>query len=216
MIDLKIAPDPTLVDQIAALANALAWPIVALIIALLFRKQIGGALKGVDEWSFLGNTLKFRKVMDQVEAGLDEAEAATPRVVTAIGTVKGSSTAIACDASIQPESALHGHSSSSPALQAHAVRLKAPQQAILDTWSTVACRVSGIAANHNLEGKDAEMWGVAKALGRAGIFTPQILGLARHLAKLRDNAAEGVGATSEDALRYAQLVDRFLELVAGL
>lgn len=199
-----------------ALADAVAWPIVVFILALLFRKQIGGVLKGVDEWSFLGNTLKFRKVMDQVEAGLDKAEAAAPRVVTAVGTAKGSSAAIAFDASIRPDSASHGHSSTSPTLQAQAARPKAPQQAILDTWATVASRVSKIAANHNVEGKDTVIWGAAKALGRVGIFTPQILGLARHLAKLRDDAAEGVGATAEDAKRYAQLVDRFLELVADL
>jgi hypothetical protein len=219
MIEIKSTQAATVIEQVTSLVLACAWPFVVIVFIVVFREQIAGLIKGLEEWSAFGTTLKIRRDMNAVERKLEQAEAIIPVTISAVGTAKGSSTATAHSTPVKPRDGVHEQHATSPAMTGTAPQPLPvpPQERILRSWQSVQDRVTTIAQSRGFDAeKYGDFWQAVRGMNLEGGFTPQILGLLAQLRKLGDEAARGGAASSEDADRYNLLVRRFLGLVGSM
>lgn len=62
----------------AAMTDSLAWPLAAVGIALIFRRQLRGLIERVEEMTLFDQTAKFTKPLDKAEEATEKLEEAAP------------------------------------------------------------------------------------------------------------------------------------------
>lgn len=183
MLSLTIGParQPTdWLDWVAEMAGALAWPLAALVIALVFRRPLLALLARLDELSWGDKAARFAHKLDRLESESPPA-AALP---------DGGDDA--------PEVALTGD---------HGRFLKlldlSPNAAVLDSWSRVEEALQGLAGAHALASADAAEAG--RALQRRGVLPARTVGMIGEMRALRNAAAHNQDISVSDALRFRNL-----------
>ena len=161
----------------ATVLGALAWPVAAFVIALLFRPHLTTLLGRLDELSWGDKSARFARKLDRLES---EA----PPVPTAPES--------------GPEIALSGD---------HGRFLQlldlSPNAAVLDSWSRVEEALQALAHAHQLASADAADAG--RALQKRGILPARTIGMIGEMRRLRNAAAHNQDISVSDALRFRNL-----------
>lgn len=201
----------------ASLVGSLAWPIATVIIACIFRAQISGLLARIRELAHGDTKVTFNEDVKKIEAKMDAVEATTPRIAMGAGDAVGSSTADFHGTTIirPPRSS----ASTQSLLDAVELVTDSPTEAVLNSWKFISVAVADLAKRHKIDTPKPYMgrtFDVAKQLKEAGILTSQMMTILAQLRKTRNAAAHGEPVDAEGALRYVQLVSRFLTLIEPL
>ncbi len=164
-------------DWSAAMFSALAWPLAALAIALIFRKHLLALLSRLDELSWGDKSARFAQQLDSLE-----------------------SQAPPLQASIEPgpELALSGD---------HSRFLKlldlSPNAAVLDSWSGIEDGLQSLAHAHQLAIADPLQ--AARHLHQHGILPARTAAMIGEMRSLRNAAAHNQDISVSDALRFRNL-----------
>lgn len=180
MISLTVGPadGPTgWLDWTASVLGSLAWPLSALVIALIFRRPLLALLARLDELSWGDKSARFAQRLDRLES---EAPALRPEL------------------EVVPELALSGD---------HGRFLQlldlSPNAAVLDAWSGVEEALTALAHDHLIASPDAAE--ASRALGNRGILPARTLGMIGEMRRLRNAAAHNQPISVSDALRFRNL-----------
>lgn len=180
MISLTVGPAGSGTDWLgwtASVLGALAWPLAALTIALIFRRPLLTLLARLDELSWGDKSARFAQRLDRLES---EAPPLPPEPETG------------------PELVLSGD---------HGRFLQlldlSPNAAVLDAWSRVEDALTALAHDHQIASPDAAE--ASRALGRRGILPVRTLGMIGEMRALRNAAAHNQPISVSDALRFRNL-----------
>ncbi|MBC9031823.1 hypothetical protein IAG41_05420 [Sphingomonas sp. JC676] len=177
-------------DFIASLVDSLAWPLAAVIIALVFHKQIGSLVAKVKTLKWGEAAVDFTEKLDKVET---EAEAL----------------AHATDGQDTPAVA------AAPSGRFHELLAISPNAAILDTWSEVENEIRKLGKHHGLVDSPARPSRIGDQLVQSGVLPVGIHKMLAEMRSMRNQAAHGAQTTPEDALRFYQLSQRTLAFIEG-
>ncbi len=176
-------------DFIASMVGSLAWPLAAVVIALVFHKQVGLLLAKV-------KTLKWGEAAVDFTEKLDKVESAAAAIAD------------------QTDS----HDSSSPAAPSgrfHELLAISPNAAILDSWSEVENEIRKLGKHHGLTDSPARPSRIGDELVKSGVLPIGIYKMLSEMRSMRNQAAHGAQTTPEDALRFYQLSQRTLAFIEG-
>lgn len=199
---------------IASLVGSLAWPIAAVMIALLFRSQITALLVRVKEFGWGDKKVTFNEEVKKLEEELDAVDAAPERP-----SVTSGDTGMAFDQMPRSLSDRQQLESARQLLDLMELVAVAPDGAVTESWKLVSNDVERIAKKHGLgETKPylGRTFDTAKKLKGKGVFTTQMMTILAQLRKVRNAAAHGRAVDAEGALRYIALVQRFLKLIEDI
>jgi len=174
---------------IASLVSSLAWPVAAIVIALVFHRQIGGLLAKV-------KTLKWGEAAVDFSVKLDKAEG---EVEVLTGQTN--------DSSSQPPPV--------PSGRFHELLAISPNAAILDTWNEVERQIRALGTHHGLIESPARPSRLGDDLVKTGVLPLGVHKMLVEMRQMRNAAAHGAETTPEDALRFFLLSQRTLAIVAG-
>ncbi|MFY8194572.1 hypothetical protein [Novosphingobium sp. B1] len=183
MFSLTVSSRSALADWLAWTAEilgALAWPVAALVIALLFRRPLLALLGRLDQLSWGDKSARFAQQLDRLES-----EAGTGHVDFA-------------DSDALPAPALSGD---------HGRFLKlldlSPGAAVLDSWARVEDELQILAHVHHVAASDVAEAG--DALQRRGVLPSRTVGMIAEMRALRNAAAHDRAISVTDALRFRNL-----------
>ncbi|MCX7285452.1 MAG: hypothetical protein NTX28_15660 [Novosphingobium sp.] len=180
MISLTIGPAADWLSWSASLIGALAWPLAALVIALVFRRPLLTLLARLDELSWGDKAARFAQKLDRLESE------APPVPAEPDG----------------PDLALTGN-------HGRFLKLLnlSPNAAVLDAWSRVEEALQALALNHGvchaLASTDAAE--ASHALQQRGILPARTVGMIGEMRALRHAAAHNQDISVSDALRFRNL-----------
>ena len=177
-------------DFIASLVGSLAWPLAAVIIALVFHKRIGLLLAKI-------RTLKWGEAAVDFTENLDKVESAAAAL------------ADQTDGQDSPPPA-------APSGRFHELLAISPNAAILDTWSEVENEIRKLGNHHGLIDSAARPSRMGEQLVKSGVLPIGIHKMLAEMRFMRNQAAHGAQTTPEDALRFYQLSQRTLAFIEGL
>ncbi|MBA4355523.1 MAG: hypothetical protein C0409_12625, partial [Novosphingobium sp.] len=148
---------PSWLEWSASVLGALAWPLAALVIALVFRRHLLALLARLDELNWGDKSARFARKLDRLEseAPLVSAEPDGPAI------------ALSGD---------HGRFLKLLDLS--------PTAAVLDSWSRVEEALQGLALNHALASGDAAEAG--RALQQRGVLPARTVGMIGEMRSLRN------------------------------
>lgn len=180
MISLTVGQTDSGTDWLtwsASVLGALAWPLAALAIALIFRRHLLALLSRLDELSWGDKSARFARKLDSLESQ------APPLIA---------------DSEAGPELALSGD---------HSRFLKlldlSPNAAVLDSWSGIEDAVQGLALEAQLASADAVQ--AAHMLEQRGVLPARTVGMIGEMRALRNAAAHNQDISVSDALRFRNL-----------
>ncbi|OYX89762.1 MAG: hypothetical protein B7X90_06530 [Novosphingobium sp. 17-62-19] len=176
MISLTIGPAEDWFSWSVSLIGALAWPLAALVIALVFRRPLLTLLARLDELSWGDKAARFAHKLDRLESE------APPALAEPDG----------------PEIALTGD-------HGRFIKLLdlSPNAAVLDSWSRVEEALQGLALAHSLASTDAAK--ASRALQQRGVLPARTVGMIGEMRSLRNAAAHNQDISVSDALRFRNL-----------
>ena len=180
MISLTVGQADTGTDWLewsASILSALAWPLAALVIALIFRRHLLALFTRLDELSWGDKSARFARKLDSLESQ------APP---------------LALDPEAGPELALSGDHS-------RFLRLLdlSPNAAVLDSWSGIEHALQGLALGAQLATADALQ--AAHLLEQRGVLPARTVGMIGEMRALRNAAAHNQAISVSDALRFRNL-----------
>lgn len=160
----------------ADLVTALAWPLSALVIALIFRRPLLALLARLDELSWGDKSARFAQRLDRLES---EASPAPPEPDG-------------------PEIALTGD-------HARFLKLLdlSPGAAVLDSWAGVEEALQSLAIEHAVASGDASEAG--RSLQKRGVLPARTICMIEEMRRLRNAAAHDMAISVSDALRFRNL-----------
>lgn len=180
MISLTVGQQDPGTDWLAwsaSVMGALAWPLAALVIALIFRRHLLALLSRLDELSWGDKSARFARKLDSLES---QAPPLVP------------------DAEAGPELALSGdHSRFLGLLDL------SPNAAVLDAWSGIEDALQGLA--HGVQLATADAVQAALALEKRGVLPARTVGMISDMRALRNAAAHNQDISVSDALRFRNL-----------
>jgi hypothetical protein len=176
-------------DFIASLVGSLAWPIAAVIIALVFHKQIGLLLAKV-------KTLKWGDAAVDFTDKLDKAENKAEAIA---GQTNSNDTPLVA----------------APSERFHQLLSISPNAAILDSWSEVESEIKKLGKRHGFTDILARPGRMGDELVKSGALPIGIYDMLAEMRSMRNQAAHGAQTTPEDALRFYQLSRRSLTFFEG-
>jgi len=176
MISLTIGPAEDWLSWSVSLIGALAWPLAALVIALVFRRPLLTLLARLDELSWGDKAARFAGRLDRLESE------APPALAEPDG----------------PEIALSGD-------HGRFIKLLdlSPNAAVLDSWSRVEEALQSLALAHALASTDAAK--ASRALQQRGVLPARTVGMIGEMRALRNAAAHNQDISVSDALRFRNL-----------
>jgi len=179
MISLTVGPAGTDIgwlDWTASVLAALAWPVSALVIALIFRRPLLALLARLDELSWGDKSARFAQRLDRLES---EASPAPPEPDG-------------------PEIALTGD-------HARFLKLLdlSPGAAVLDSWAGVEDALQSLAIEHAVATPDVSEAG--RTLQKRGVLPARTVGMIEDMRALRNAAAHDQAISVSDALRFRNL-----------
>lgn len=161
----------------ASILSALAWPLAALVIALIFRHHLLALLSRLDELSWGDKSARFARKLDRLEFE------APPMPV---------------DDETEPALTLSGD---------HARFLKllnlSPNAAVLDSWEGIEAALQSLAHGQQLATADAGQ--ATQALEQRGVLPARTVGMIGEMRALRNAAAHNQDISVSDALRFRNL-----------
>ncbi len=184
---------------ITKMAEALAWPTTALILAVSFRKRLGEKLHQLLELNLPGGTKAvFERKLEKAESEVVRPEPAAPNA--------------------QDDVRYSIHMAPPAADAADALALKAnPTGVVMEKWKEweTAARAAyfRIYPERASSGKYFTRARLFAELGKAGLMTDEERKVAAGLAELRNLVAHTPGTTlsQEQVNRYANLVDLLVD-----
>jgi hypothetical protein len=179
MISLTVGPADSAMDWLgwtASVLGSLAWPLSALVIALIFRRPLLALLARLDELSWGDKSARFARQLDRLES---EAAPLPPEPDG-------------------PEIVLSGD-------HARFLKLLdlSPGAAVLDSWSRVEEALQSLAITHAVARPDASDAG--RALQKRGVLPARTVGMIGEMRRLRNAAAHDQDISVADALRFRNL-----------
>ncbi|MFY7836680.1 MAG: hypothetical protein ACOVQ0_10405 [Novosphingobium sp.] len=176
MISLNIGPAADWFSWTLGLVGALAWPLAALVIALVFRRPLLALLARLDELNWGDKSARFARRLDRLES----------EAPPAIAEPDGPGIALTGD---------HGRF----------IKLLdlSPNAAVLDSWSRVEEALQGLALSHAVASTDAAR--ASRALEQRGVLPSHTVGMISEMRALRNGAAHNQDISVSDALRFRNL-----------
>jgi hypothetical protein len=174
-------------DFVASLVGSLAWPFAAVIIALVFHKQIATLLAKVKTLKWGDAAVDFTDKLDKAESEVD-----------ALSVPQGEQT-------LPPPPA--------PSGRFHDLLAISPNAAILDTWAEVESEIAKLGSHHGLTESPARPSRLGDELVKTGVLPIGFTKMIHEMRLMRNAAAHGAKTTQEDALRFYQLSQRVLALL---
>jgi hypothetical protein len=193
MLELKIGDAGSgmgWMDFTASLVGSLAWPVAAVIIAMVFHKQIAGLLGKVKSLKWGEAAVDFATKLDKAE---DNAAALTDQV--------GDPPALPALPPSDRFQALLGIS---------------PNAAILDAWSQVDTQIRALGRHHGLSESPARPTRLWDELVKTHALPIGIINMLNEMRMMRNAAAHGAETTPTDALRFQELSQRVLALIENV
>jgi hypothetical protein len=180
-------------EFVSSVAGSLAWPVAAVIIAIVFRIQIAGLLKRIKEASWGDTKVSFADELDKIEKDALS--------IDLLPDAQGVQNALATQPIDNRFQALVAIS---------------PNAAIMDSWRGIEKSIRELASTHNLSENLGDMRVDQLALGlkSKGHLTVAAMKTISEMRKLRNRAAHNDEITVTDALRFdelAQRMQKFLE-----
>lgn len=179
MLELKMGPASDgmgWMEFISSLVGSLAWPVAAVVIALVFHKQIAGLLAKV-------KTLKWGEAAVELSDQLDKVE--------------DKARIVAAEEPIVPQPL------PLPDERFQALLAISPAAAILDAWAPVAKKVLALArAAYGNETKYLTAGKAAEKLAKDNMLKPTTVSMILDLQKIRNEAAHHRDVSATDALRF--------------
>ena len=201
----------------ASLAGSLGWPIAVALIAFLFRRQVAALLDRLHEVAHGDTKFTFKDDVQKIAEKMEAVEAAAPRIAEGAGNAEGKSTATAHGEAVRSRPS--NIPSAKELLNAINFVDVDPSDAVLRSWKLISDAVESLAIKHGL-GVTKPYFGrtfdTAKKLKEQGVFSTQVMVILSELRKKRNAAAHGQEVDADGALRYIQLVSRFLYLIEYL
>lgn len=183
MISLTISPQSAAADWLAwsaGLVGALAWPLAALVIALLFRRPLLALLTRLDELSWGDKSARFAQRLDRLELE------AAPGPIESEELDRGAALSLSGD---------HGRFLKLLDLS--------PGAAVLDSWARVEDELQRLAHGHQISTSDSADAG--RALLRRGVLPARTIDMIGEMRALRNAAAHNQPISASDALRFRNL-----------
>jgi hypothetical protein len=177
----------------SSVIGSLAWPIAAVVIAIIFRAQIAGLLKRIRQASWGDTKVNFADELDKIENDAPSVN-------------------LLPDAQIVQQ--LLDNQPIDDRFQA--LLAISPNAAIMDSWRGIEKSIHDLAVEHSLSENIDKMRVDQLALGlkSKGHLTVKALKTISEMRNLRNRAAHNAEITVTDALRFDELARRmkkFLE-----
>jgi hypothetical protein len=184
MLELKIGKAEDAMgwlEFVSSMTGSLAWPIAAVIIAGIFRKQITNLLQRLNELGWGDAKAKFTKELDKAEATAQELP------------------------SPENQQALPAPL---PEEEDRFSKLLAisPSAAVLDAWQGVEAQLKRLAIQFNLPSHihmNPVSW--VKEMSKKGELSPKVVTLVNELRMIRNVAAHSEEVSVSDAIRFRDL-----------
>gem|GEM_PF-7006190 len=220
----------------SSLAGHLGWPVALCFAAFLFRVELRALIDRIKEVAHGETKVTFGNRVAKAEEALKDAEdelpsaadGATTEAKASAGPSIGTGSA---PVEITPKSAV----SMTDAAEAEIVKggriptknvlaavdqvTSAPASAVTSAWNHLSKDVEALAERHGFGKTDPYLgrtFDTAKKLKDLGVFDTKLMVLLAELRKIRNAAAHGEAVDADGALRYIQLVSRFLKLIEKL
>jgi hypothetical protein len=167
-------------DWSSSLVHSLAWPVAAVIIALLFRVQLRGLLAKVRKLTWGDKAVDFAEELDQLELASRQDTSRSKK-----------------EARPRP---VHDRFESLLAIS--------PDAAILDAWQPTEMLIDELADSLYAEGERRRglIQNIDLLLSK-GIITPPVARMLTELRKLRNVAAHQGGLSPADAYRFRDIAE---------
>ena len=190
MLELKIAmahDNMGWMEFVSSLVASLAWPTAAIVVALVFHKQIETLLAKVKTLKWGEAAVDFATKLDKAE---DEAETLTDHVGERPTLI-----------------------SVPPSERFQELLAISPNAAILDAWSQVDSQVRILGKYHGLTESPFRPTRIWDELVKTHALPIGIVKMLHEMRSMRNSAAHGAETTPTDALRFQELSQRVLALV---
>ncbi len=171
--------------------SSLAWPVAAVIIAVLFRTQIAGLLNKIRKFTWGDKAVDFAEQLDKAEK---TAQAIPP------------------NPDVQPAPPVQGM----PDERFEQLVALSPNAAIIETWGKVENAINDLARDYKVEtAKLRTTTELVNMLKSRGLVNVQTLVIVDELRKLRNTAAHNQPTTTTDAFRFKELSDKVLAVLVN-
>lgn len=171
----------------SSVIGSIAWPIAAVIIAAIFRKQIASLLKRIKEASWGGAKINFGEKLDEIEEDT--------RVL--VGN--------------EPEAVVP----TNPPEEERFQKLLAisPNAAILDAWSQVEGTLVQRANAFGIKYLDPRE-PIDRRLADSNLLNASAIRIVREMRKIRNAAAHNQEMTTTDAIRFQSLAKTLEQVIS--
>lgn len=182
-------------EFIASMTASLAWPLAAVVIAAIFRSQIGSLLRRLNELGWGDAKAKFAKELDKAEetAGTLPSPAPKPEAEQ--------SAALPSPISAEQE-------------RFDKLLAISPSAAVVDAWQAVEAAIRVLATKHGIASSsfpNPPAW--IRELNKAGHLPMSVVTLVNELRKTRNVAAHSDEVSVSDAIRFRELAERALAVL---
>lgn len=190
-------------DFIASLIGSLAWPLVILALAILYRGPITYVLKNLREAKWGGNSVTIGMQIDEAEEAAREVEAVVPS--EAVDTTP-----------------INAHEEQEElSTQKNRMLAQEPGLMVLQQWAMIESKLAEISAPHfrlDEQHRPANAMRITRELARRGLIPSEVVDLIGELRHIRNSVAHGQYATVSrlDALRFVELSQRVQQLLAAV
>lgn len=216
MLELKIGTADRgmgLLEFISSMTGSLAWPLALIMVAIVFRKHIGGLFKRIEEIGFGGATAKLSKELDKAEA-----IATTLPELAAPEQESPSTENSALPAAPSPPTLvdnLEYNPLDDPNYRFRSLLLLSPSAAVLEAWYPVENAIRQLAARHRVTGKPfrRNLPSMVNQLALDGEIPPSVITMITELLRIRNLASHARDVSADDALRFKRLADDVLHTI---
>ncbi|MCY3971613.1 MAG: hypothetical protein OXG74_16910 [Acidobacteria bacterium] len=178
-------------ELVAALADAASWPIVLLILAVIFRKPVKGLIDGLEMIGIRDNMVTVKRHLDAAKDNANQLPDAPDK------TDDQSAVAIHAKASVE----------------------RSPRAAVIEAWLDVDKSLRDVCDRLDLDRSRWRPAGkIIRLLENAGHLDADGLGILRHLNHVRNEAAHSRRFTissymAEEYVRLCSSASRYLESI---
>lgn len=220
-------------EFISAIIGSVAWPIAAVILALVFKGHLVKLLHRMVSFGVAGATATFDRELDRAEAVADRIEEGVVTVTSKIpeldaaadggDALNANKTALRDSEQVSRvelmnalqdlRGAINSRSNATSDVRFEDVAAISPRLAILDAWGTVNRALAHASDSAGLRTISNRSDAMPRLLEQAGKITPETKDLIGHLRSLRNTASHATESafTLYDAERYQALARSVIE-----
>ena len=176
---------------IVGIVDAIAWPAIILVLALLFRRELGPLIANLRKFSWGDKIVEFDKRLAAAES---EAKELSDEVPVAL-----------------PPPNDTGENQFEATLEI------SPELAIVQSWMPVECRLLALATKHGyVAGRARSISYILRRLESDGVLDKRTARIIDELRELRNLALHSPATRSisvQEARRYAELTDTVIDVL---